>query len=474
MRKNFCRNWLDILAETLRIKKSRPLILVWVIFLFYSAIAAAFIQFLVLPGFFPALHGKLGLLAKSDALGYHDLAAVAAERLRASNWREWEFAPQGQTAAGLAAPFYAIFGPWPSVLIPINAFLHASTGAVVVLLLRKMGVEWRFAVVGAGLWIAMPSSLQWVAQIQKDGYYFAGMLLTFLVWTSCLEAAALQKNSFATLAKSGFMLMIAILAVGLSRPYGLLFILAGSSVVATIAVIFTIKNSHFFSKRLVLKLLLPLLIAAPLFFSPILPSDNRLQAELPKVNTANISGRYEAETIIMRRWQNSDWMPEFLEKKLLQLVIARQGFAMEPYLSAGSSIDLDVKLSSINDLIKYIPRAMQIAVLAPFPSQWMEQGQSNGGGLMRRIAGYEMTIVYISIFIGFPIAMLMWWNRYSFWLINGLCFFIITIYAYAVPNIGTLYRLRYGFLMIIVATGISGILTFIANQRSQQQGMPSL
>ena len=117
---------------------------------------------------------------------------------------------------------------------------------------------------------------------------------------------------------------------------------------------------------------------------------------------------------------------------------------------------------------------MQIAVLAPFPSQWMEQGQSNGGGLMRRIAGYEMTIVYISIFIGFPIAMLMWWNRYSFWLINGLCFFIITIYAYAVPNIGTLYRLRYGFLMIIVATGISGILTFIANQRSQQQGMPSL
>lgn len=42
------------------------------------------------------------------------------------------------------------------------------------------------------------------------------------------------------------------------------------------------------------------------------------------------------------------------------------------------------------------------------------------------------------------------------WLTVMLGCIILLLYSYATPNIGSLYRLRYGFLMLLVTLGVAG------------------
>ncbi|NBR28567.1 MAG: hypothetical protein EBT83_09190, partial [Betaproteobacteria bacterium] len=204
-----------------------PLLSAWIAFATYSMIAALFVQFVVLPEWLPGMHAGFGLLANSDAVGYHQIAADFAARMNAGSWWDWVPTPDGQSAAGLAAPFYAAFGPRPWVLIPVNASLHATAGALVIALLRLTGMRWRFAIAGGTLWVIMPSSLQWVAQIQKDGYFFAGMLASLLAWTKLLALAVGYhhgKCGWGPLMRSTALLAAGIACVALSRVYGVLLL----------------------------------------------------------------------------------------------------------------------------------------------------------------------------------------------------------------------------------------------------------
>ena len=117
----------------------RPLLAIWLAFAAYGACAIVLVQFWVLPVMAPGLHAGQGLLAGTDAIGYHAIAKALAESMHVSGWSAWTLAPQGHTAAGLAAPFYYLLGSSPASLVPLNAALHATGGISVVYLLRQFG-----------------------------------------------------------------------------------------------------------------------------------------------------------------------------------------------------------------------------------------------------------------------------------------------------------------------------------------------
>ena len=155
-------------------------------------------------------------------------------------------------------------------------------------------------------------------------------------------------------------------------------------------------------------------------------------------------------------WQPSAWLPAFVDRRLQGLAKARERlFSTDPYAATNADA---VSFGSASDLVAYLPRAVQIGLFAPFPSQWSGRGAVESSGAQRRIAALEMMGAYLAL-LGLPAAVWWWRKRAELSVLLWLCGSMIVVYGVAVVNVGTLYRMRYGYLMLLMALGIAGGLT---------------
>jgi hypothetical protein len=121
----------------------------------------------------------------------------------------------------------------------------------------------------------------------------------------------------------------------------------------------------------------------------------------------------------------------------------RQNF-INGYPNAGSMIDANVRFYSVLDVVNYIPRAIQIGYLAPFPDMWIAQGVNPGSGIMRKISGIEMLVAYAAFIVGF-IGLIIKYNNENIIIIAAVLLtgaVILLVQSIAIPNVGTLYRMR--------------------------------
>jgi hypothetical protein len=153
-------------------------------------------------------------------------------------------------------------------------------------------------------------------------------------------------------------------------------------------------------------------------------------------------------------WSTTPWLPRVLDDRLYTIATVREQ-ARLGYGDVASAIDSDITLDSAGAVIAYLPRALLIVLLAPFPPDWFGRGSYESTTLMRRVAAGEMIGVYLALAI-LPCAMWYWWRRIEFWVILAFCTGMMLIYAIAIPTVGVLYRVRYGFLMTLVALAIAG------------------
>jgi hypothetical protein len=132
----------------------------------------------------------------------------------------------------------------------------------------------------------------------------------------------------------------------------------------------------------------------------------------------------------------------------------RNGFASN--ILAGSNVDIEVRFTSIEDLLLYIPRALQIGLLAPFPSMWLGQAINRGGGAMRVLSGIEMMFTYVFL-VGFLGLLAYGKERWATILLAaGMALALTLLLALVIPNIGTLYRMRYANCALLNGLGILG------------------
>jgi putative peptidoglycan lipid II flippase len=432
-----------------------PILMAWVVFAAYSASASLIIQFLALPLIFPEIHAGNGLLIGSDSVQYHTIASRLAQSIHEFGWSQWTLSPEGQPAAGLAAPFYFLFGESPWSVIPINAFLHATTGIAVLHLARQLDVEWGAACIAGFFWIALPSSLQWVAQIQKDGYFFAGILGALVGWTMALRIVRGTAANPSALLCAGLLFSGTAIA-GVARPYSLQISLVVSAFFLAIAIPLAIINTR--RKKIERSSCVGIVIAIAGLTCALAacPHDIRLEPALNRVESAGMS----VEFIDGKPWRPSSWLPSFIDNAFMQIAIARRGYLSSSYSTAGSMADLRIQFHSAGESVAYLPRAVQIGFLAPFPEQWFSPGASPGGTIMRFVAGLEMIILYPLLIIGLPLAAWKWRTRPEFWMIAFYCSAFVVIYAWATPNIGSLYRFRFGFLTTLAALGFAAIWSY--------------
>jgi hypothetical protein len=136
-----------------------------------------------------------------------------------------------------------------------------------------------------------------------------------------------------------------------------------------------------------------------------------------------------------------------------QIGVARKRFSTF-YPDATSNIDENVELDTYGDLIRYLPRAFLIGLGAPFPNMWFETGNSVGS-MGRILSGVETALMYAVEGLGI-LGLWRGRQRLSVWLVLAIAVMGTTALGLVVVNVGTLYRLRYGFMILVVILAAGG------------------
>ena len=115
-----------------------------------------------------------------------------------------------------------------------------------------------------------------------------------------------------------------------------------------------------------------------------------------------------------------------------------------------------VEFKSARDVLVFLPEALGIAFLAPFPWQWGFTGGATG--IMRPISAIEIIMIAFMI----PSLVKASWRRLSRlrpdeWVIVLFIGGIAIGLGFIMPNVGTLFRLRLSFLfpaLILASTAL--------------------
>jgi len=410
----------------------------WLLCFAYSSCTALLMQKLFLP-MWPAMHAGHGLL-KGDAIIFHNQALQIAQQIQTVGWSAWSLLPSGGSAnIGLLSALYVIFTPDPAWFIPFNAAAHA-TGA---LMIYRMGTAIADSNAGrlGGLltaicFLVFPSALLWYGQIHKDAFTIAGTLLVLNSWLALDgNGKAISLNRFSYLI---LMVLLGVVLVGIFRPYHVLLILLG--LLASLVVILPSREKIVVTS-VRSAMIFVVAMSAFMFTSVSSPSNDYV---------------YGSSSVFTEfKWQENDYLPARLDKAFRRASELRQHFVdFGISVGAESGIDNDVVPRNAQDAIEYLPRALFIGLFSPFPTTWGERMSAP-----RLVAAMETAAWYLMV-LGTLATLLRFRSRNLF---AGVffCATVLTIIAYVSPNIGTLYRLRYGlwfFFALIGTIGWSNLL----------------
>lgn len=431
-------------------RKRTPYFRLWCAFFAYSAVVAILVQLVVLPYFVPQWHAGDGLLIGGDWLTHHRLAVELAEKIHSQGWRAWTLRPDGQAPAGIAGAIYALTVPKPWILIPLNAILHATAALVLLLIVQFFIPSWRQAIWAVLPFFLYPTTLLWTTQILNDGYSIAGFFLFVYGWLSLARLETWKRVRWLPLLPLVWALLGAFL-IWIVRPYMLQMVQvigAGLALLLTGVFLYRFAQKSLCWHNTLIGTGLFWGIILVLFLVPHLGG---------RVVWEEVSNTPEPTTVQRINWQRSSWLPQVLEDVFYSLATVRER-SRTLYPDARSNVDVNVGFESAGEVISYIPRAGELAFLAPFPYQWFDTGSLPITTLMRRVSIVEMIGVYLGL-ISFPLALWRWQNRIEMWSLTVFCVGMMISYGLVIANVGSLYRARYGFLMALVALGIAGGLT---------------
>lgn len=421
----------------------------------YALTMSAFIQFILLPYILPDLHAGNGLLRGYDYAGFHRAADVLAARMHEEGISAWELRPHGQAIAGILAALYWLFGSLPAVMLPLNALLFGLSAVLVhQIILGIVGNE-RGALFGTVLFILFPSSMLWYAQMHNDAFFVPGLLLQIWAWTMLVTGGRRQARQALAAAVTAW------LFVWLVRAY-FLPILAFANLMVAVAMLLFARPAGSLPRNVVIVLLFifaPVVLwkAAParearFYVQPDRPASAVIRPKPDRESTPSTAPP-SAEAVPRSRPPVTQRIARLLDDK--RQAILRQGQRKR----AGSDIHTDVRFHDLSDVVGFLPTALSAGLLAPYPDTWFEQARKPGGGAMRKLAAVEMLLAYVGI-IALVWAVVTRRIRLGLLaVVMAFCLSLIIVWATAIPNVGTLYRMRMGPWMLIVSLGWAWIMS---------------
>ncbi|MGK7344538.1 MAG: DUF3488 domain-containing protein [Candidatus Nitrospinota bacterium M3_3B_026] len=440
--------------------------------------------------FLAAYHNGRGLWNFAmDSFTYHEYALEAYERLKENGFAAWLQAPSFRHSKYVGLFYYLIY-PSPISFAPVNAAAWAA-GVILVYLTAMMicNGDRRLSIIAAlvfGLW---PSNLLHGTQLLREPFFNLGIVAMLFGWTAMLYgrrgavyslSAALGLIFSAGIRHEPFWLLftaalIATVIIALRAPRALPYAALSLGLVA----VFQVYPAAAYTSE----------AGTSVHEKKIAAVKERIRADLGGAYTAGLDRRitrwFTDKRVLpwgdfetrrerlealaeehgdkldaflakwMAPWRYSSWLPRKVERQVLAANRYRDGFLVW-YLEPGTSLtDSGVMFRSMGDVIAYVPRAALIGFFAPFPNQWLTAGRT-GGGAIRAIGGAETLALY-ALMAGFVFFLIKSPApaRVKAWLVLFMVVMILPLGLF-VPNIGTLYRMRFVYTTPIIIGGIQG------------------
>ena len=431
----------------------------WGMIFLYTLACGLFVQLILLPFIVPSWHKSDGLIRDMDGIKFHSRAQWVSEAIKTDGWRNWELTPDGLFVSGVAAVFYTLIYPEPWAMLPLNSALNASAGLAFFALLSFFITDKRRAVLATLPFIFFPSALLWNTQLSDEVFVIPGVIFILLGWVTLIS---LHPNEIQqkTSAWMGIILIIGLagLLILLTRREALIvaFVVAVSAAMAL--------NLYWLAqtlrKKIPLQSFFVYIFVIWLACLAMLPGPVLVGKYLRSVQPEKRYDPVEQDSLIdpgNLEWQTTSWLPSALEEQI-KAMIKKRIFFVANSGDAGSALDADVSIHNATQVIYYIPRALQIGLLSPFPNLWFEKvdAPDNPSRTFMRLESALETIFSYLCLLGLPI--LVWKQRRqpALFLVLALCLVLIVAYAISLPNQGALYRVRYPQFMTLVCLGLAG------------------
>ena len=422
----------------------------------WSLIAGLLIQWVVLPAL-PGLHAGHGLMKGGDPVWYHS-EAVQLASLMQQGWQVWELRPQGNAPIGITAAAYFLVGirePW--VVMPINAALFALAAVSLYGIFTSFASK-SLAFVATLPFVLFPSAALIYGQIHKDVFSIAGTLVIVFVWVRFVQRV---ESGWRSVLGRVVLTALGCLLVWVVRPYLVQPLMAASVLGVLLLGIMTGRGR---GVAWWVGVLLCLLVQAGYTQQPsssVVPTAVPVVRAAPTAGTAGTAGTARTAPI-------KPSTPTYLDRVVSKIDSTRVGFVGSSY--AGSNIDTDVRFNSLADLVSYVPRALQVGLLAPFPAMWVGNGVYPGSGVMRFISGAEMAGSYV-LLIGVGLLLYrLQVNRPALLVAILMTLVLILVLGLVVGNVGTLYRMRYGSWQLLNGLGVLGWGLMLQVRRESAHG----
>jgi hypothetical protein len=159
-----------------------------------------------------------------------------------------------------------------------------------------------------------------------------------------------------------------------------------------------------------------------------------------------------------------------LDKMLFSLCTVREGFIGDAKRRiAASGVDYDIRLRTLEDFVAYVPRALGLVFFEPLPTRWGAE-RSPIGRLGSMFVPFEMGVAYLSFVY---LALFAWkrLRRLEIWAIIAFCLAYCATFAYTMPQLGTVYRMRAFAFSIVVGTAFAVFLS-VARSKKNEPGAP--
>jgi hypothetical protein len=411
-----------------------------------------------------------------DSYEYQRGAARLAGILKESGLRAWAAEPE-QAHVKLIAVQFALLGPLfgYSTLSaePFNLFCYVAILCLVFLLGREVGGR-RVGLAAACVIALWPTFLLHTTQFLKDPLFIAGGLALTLIVTTWLTRTY---NWVSAVGMGALMAAATALLVLIRHKFGVI-IFAVVFFALLLLVVRQVTERRLLYWNMICPLLV-LIVGALTIFS--LAATRQKLKQYPSTQGGQpkaVAGPGKpAPAIVIYRGTLSPMtktLPNFTGRlsKATEIIAADLSQTRHRFNvgtpESGSAIDREVEFKDSKDLVHYLPRAFEIGFWAPFPNTWLGAG-ARVGSAGRILSGAETLVIYLCQLL----ALIGIWRdprSLSSWLLLLIIIFGVTALGLVVSNVGTLYRFRYLFWMLLIILGMKGLANVLTRLKEKTAG----
>lgn len=348
---------------------------------------------------------------------------------------------------------YLVFGPHPLTAIALNALGHAIIVVSMFALAQRLFGP-TSATVAAVLVAFWPSLVLWSSQLLRETLSL--MLLVVLIeMATCHvlgERAAAGGEAGRRGARVRWWLVFGALVFALLglRWYLVWFLAVGLLVATPVAAVAAPSRRQRVRRTLTL---VAVIVAVTLLGFRI---DAARLIAVVRAGTVTSQVATTPTSVGARMTSSTPWGA---------LDAIRQGSVR----AGGTLVDPEVRLRTLGETLRYVPRALAVLALFPPPSEWVKAGRTTG--IFVSLAGLEELLVYglLPLFaIGLVAAEP--WRRTETAMLAALVVVAAVIIALMLANMGTMFRLRLAAIVPALVFAGHGAVRVMSILRRRARG----